>query len=105
MDNQFKASGVAFTIYGACTVLAFLLTYIFGITLFSGVQSLPISFFLLIYASLAINFLSLLCGLYLLKQNEAVHKIALPVSILILFSVPFGTIVGSIYLMQRFKNT
>ena len=105
MDNQFKVSGIAFTIYGACAVLAFLFAYTFGVTQLSSVQSLPVSIFLLINILLAINFLALLCGVYLLKQNEAVHKIALPVSIILLLSVPFGTIVGGIYLMQRFKNT
>tara|TARA_Y100000588_G_scaffold384946_1_gene477260 strand:+ start:1382 stop:1699 length:318 start_codon:yes stop_codon:yes gene_type:complete len=104
MDNQFKVSGIAFTIYGACAVLASLCSYIFGVTQLSSVQSLPVSIFLLINTLLAINFLALLCGVYLLKQNEAVHKFVLPVSIIILLSVPFGTIVGGIYLMKRFKN-
>ena len=105
MNNQFKVSGVAFTIYGAFAVLAFLFVYILGVTQLSSVQSLPVSIFLLINILLAINFLALLCGVYLLKQSEAIHKIALPVSIILLVSVPFGTVVGGIYLMQRFKNT
>ena len=67
-------------------------------------RSSVVSIFLLINTLLAINFLALLCGVYLLKQNEAVHKFVLPVSIIILLSVPFGTIVGGIYLMKRFKN-
>ncbi|WP_448546454.1 hypothetical protein [Thalassotalea fusca] len=105
MDNQFKVSGIGLTIYGACAVLAFLFAYIFGVTQIPSIQSLPTSIFLLSSILLAINFLALLCGIYLLKQNEAVHKIALPVSIIILLSVPFGTIVGGIYLIQRFQNT
>ncbi|MDO6427384.1 hypothetical protein Q4489_10185 [Thalassotalea sp. 1_MG-2023] len=104
MENQFKVSGIAYTIYGAFAIIAFVIAYIFGVTQFTNFQSLPVSIFLLINILLAINFLVLLCGIYLLKQNEAVHKIALPMSIIILLSVPFGTIVGGIYLMQRFKN-
>jgi len=64
MDNQFKVSGIAFTIYGACAVLASLCSYIFGVTQLSSVQSLPVSIFLLINTLLAINFLALLCGVY-----------------------------------------
>ena len=104
MDNQFKISGIAFTAYGAFEVLAFLFVYVFGATQLSSIESLPISILLLVNILLAINFLALLCGIYLLKQNQAVHKFALPVSIVLLLSFPFGTFVGGLYLWQRFKN-
>ncbi|MBA6263851.1 MULTISPECIES: hypothetical protein [unclassified Colwellia] len=105
MDNQFKISGWAFTIYGAVATCAFLFVYILGISQLSNLDSLPTFLILLINILLVVNFLAWLCGIYLLKQSKTVHKIALPLSIIILLSFPFGTIVGGIYLMQRFKNT
>jgi hypothetical protein len=104
MDDRFKVSGWALTIYGAVALITFLFVYIFGITQISNISSLPTGLFLLINIILVINFLALLCGIYLLKKSIVVHKIALPVSLIIMLSVPFGTLVGAIYLIQRFKE-
>ena len=104
MENRFKLSGVAFTLYGFVAAVSFVGFYIFGATQLSSLDNMPLLLLFIINLLFAINLLSLLCGIYLLKQNEAVHKLALPVSILILLSVPFGTIVGGIYLIQRYKH-
>lgn len=105
MDNNFKVSGMAFTLYGGFTVFVFLAVYLFGASLLSNIQSLPTHLFFIISVLFVINFLALLSGIYLLKNNEVVHKVALPLSIVLLFSVPFGTITGAIYLVERYKST
>jgi len=44
-------------------------------------------------------------GIYLLKNNKLVHKIAFPVSFAIMVSVPVGTAVGALYLWERHKTS
>jgi len=105
MDNKFKVSGIAFTLYGVLAVLAFISKYMFGVNQLSNIQTLPTIVVFMGSLFSVVHLLALLCGVYLLKKNEAVHKIALPISIVILFIIPFGTITGVIYLMERYKNT
>ena len=54
---------------------------------------------------IALGFLAFLCGVYLLKNNSAVHRIALPVAVVSIFSFPAGTIAGGLYLWQRHENS
>ncbi|MGB1198067.1 MAG: hypothetical protein ACPG46_03410 [Thalassotalea sp.] len=103
MNNPFKVSGIALTAYGAFEIIVFLYSYYGSATPINSIAKLPISMLLLICLLLAVNLLAFLCGIYLLNRNEAVHKIALPVSVVLLLSLPFGTIVGGIYLVQRYK--
>jgi hypothetical protein len=105
MDNQFKISGWAFTVYGAIVVLAFMFAYYYGVTQYLNVQSIPSGIKLLVSLLFVVNLLAFLCGIYLLKENTVVHKFALPVSIVMLLSFPFGTFVGGLYLWERFKST
>ncbi|WP_220465376.1 MULTISPECIES: hypothetical protein, partial [unclassified Colwellia] len=69
------------------------------------VQSIPSGIKLLVSLLFVVNLLAFLCGIYLLKENTVVHKFALPVSIVMLLSFPFGTFVGGLYLWERFKST
>ncbi|MFD1621568.1 hypothetical protein [Thalassotalea marina] len=104
MDNQYKISGLAFTLYGALSTIVFLAIYIFGGITLSDTSKLPLLVLLMINIMLAVNFLCFLCGIYLLKQNKTVHSIAMPLSVILLLSIPFGTIVGSLYLIERFRK-
>lgn len=105
MDKAFKISGIAFTLYGGFTVLIFLAVYMLGVAQLSNIESIPAYLLIVISLLFVIHCLALLCGVYLLKKSAAVHKIALPVSLVILFSVPFGTMTGVIYLIERFKSS
>jgi len=104
MDNQFKESGWAFVIYGSFSFLVSLAVYVF-ITFLTHNSDISFLISLLLGIFLVFSFLILLCGLQLLKGNKGVHKVALPLSIITLFNAPVGTIVGGLYLWQRFKNT
>lgn len=64
-----------------------------------------LSFLALYNLFIALGFLAFLCGVYLLKNNSAVHRIALPVAVVSIFSFPAGTIAGGLYLWQRHENS
>jgi len=46
-----------------------------------------------------------ICGVNLLKGEQKIHWLALPVSVVIMFAFPVGTIVGGLYLLERRKNS
>ena len=101
MDNKFVLSAWAFIFFGAFNVLGLLFAYSFIVNIGSSSEII-----ILILASVLIivSFLAFLCGIYLLKNNGLVHRIALPVSFAIMVSVPVGTAVGALYLWQRYEN-
>jgi hypothetical protein len=101
MDNKFVFSAWAFIFFGAFNVLGLLFSYSYIVNIGSSSEVI-----ILILASvlIVVSFLAFLCGIYLLKNNGLVHKIALPVSIAIMVSVPVGTAVGALYLWQRHEN-
>lgn len=95
---DFSLSGWLFSIYGG-TFLVFFLG--FNNFIVSKVSVLPFPIHIFIYCVITLNFLTLLCGIYLLKENENVHKVTLPIAFFILLSFPLGTLVGGVYLYQR----
>jgi len=106
MERSFKESGWTFLVCGSFAVCWSLYLYFlsfhehplldFGLN-FSFYSILSV--LLVFYSSIA------LCGFYLIKGNSNVHKIALPLSIVLLVFFPVGTVIGGIYLWQRYKNT
>ena len=88
MENRYQISGWALTIYGAFNVIGFMLSYSYVAKLFASLSGISLLALVIINVLIAVSFLAFLCGIFLLKNNSAVHKIALPVSIVILLSVP-----------------
>ncbi len=105
MDDQFKLSGWAMTLYGFATLSAFIYILFLSITQLSLFESFSFVVSVLLFIIFLINVLPLLCGLHLLKHNKNIHKLALPTSVVIMLAFPVGTVVGGIYLWQRYKNT
>ena len=105
MENKFVVSGWALSLFGAVNILGLLYSYSFvmGIASVSGVMQILL--LTIISLSIVVSFLALLSGIYLLKNNDAVHKVALPVSFAIMISVPIGTVVGALYLWQRYESS
>ena len=97
------------TLYGLATFSLFIYAYFTMVTQISIFESL--SFFtsilaiLLLIVIFLISFLPLFCGVQLLKENVKCHKLAFPVSIIIMLAFPLGTAVGGLYLWQRYRNT
>jgi hypothetical protein len=105
MENKYVISGWALSIYGAFNVLGLLLSYSFVVKHFGSIEGMALLALVFLNLFIALGFLALLCGIYLLKNNSGVHKLALPVSIAIMLSIPVGTLVGALYLWQRHENT
>lgn len=99
MDEQYKYSGLTMLSYGVFSFLTCVMFHYYTYALRYSPYAIAFA-----YTIMVISFLSILCGVYLVKRNTNVHKIALPVSLLILFNFPFGTIAGSFYLWERFRN-
>ena len=102
MENKFVFSGWAFIFFGALNVLGLLFSYSFIVNIGSSFEAIML---ILINVLIVVSFLTFLSGIYLLKNNSLVHKIALPVSFAIMVSVPVGTAVGALYLWERHKNS
>lgn len=104
MKNKYAISGWALSIYGAFNVLVLFLSYSFVVSHFGEIEGMTLVVVIFLNLFIALGFLSLLCGIYLLKDNSSVHKFALPVSVAIMLNVPVGTVVGALYLWQRNEN-
>ena len=105
MEYKFEMSGWAFSVFGAVSMVGLLYGYFFVADVVSAF-GIKYAFILVIMGvSLAVSFMTFLSGIYLLKNNEAVHKVALPISFAIMISVPVGTAVGALYLWQRHEST
>ncbi|WP_293749221.1 hypothetical protein [uncultured Paraglaciecola sp.] len=105
MENRYQPSGWALSIYGVFNVLGLILSYAYVIKFFTSLSGISLLALIFVNLLIAIGFLAFLCGIYLLKNNDAVHKFALPVSVVILLSFPTGTLAGALYLWQRNQNT
>jgi fumarate reductase subunit D len=105
MDDQFKLSGWAMTLYGLATFSAFIYVLFLTITQLSLFESFSFVVNVLLLIMFLINVLPLFCGFHLLKHNKNIHKLALPTSVIIMLAFPVGTVVGGLYLWQRYKNT
>tara|TARA_R110002124_G_scaffold158502_2_gene325611 strand:- start:131 stop:481 length:351 start_codon:yes stop_codon:yes gene_type:complete len=105
MENKFVFSGWALSLFGAVNIVGLLYGYSFVTSIASSSGVTQILLLTLISLSIAVSFLALLSGVYLLKNNDAVHKVALPVSFAIMISVPIGTAVGALYLWQRYESS
>ena len=105
VENKYVISGWALSIYGAFNLCVLLMSYSFVVNTFNSIEGMVLFVVVLINLFIVLGFLALLCGIYLLKNNGAVHRLALPVSIAIMFNIPVGTLVGALYLWQRRENT
>lgn len=103
INDQFKFSGWAFSIYGGLSSFG-LLAVVFPLldpgSVSTGSPSTPI--YVLYGILLATHLLALLSGICLLKQHPFAHKLALPASFFIMMSFPIGTIIGVYYLWLWF---
>ncbi|WP_286235398.1 hypothetical protein [Thalassotalea sediminis] len=105
MENDFRVSGWAYFVYGAVSLIGFVIAFLFGVTQMPSYIALPFYIHALVNIVLVLNVFVLLSGYYLIKQNTNVHKFAFPIALVLLLSVPVGTVVGFLYLYQRAKNT
>lgn len=105
MENKYKISGWALTIYGAVSLITLLFGYSSFSNHFGPIDGMYFLLLALLNLFIAFGFLAFLCGIYLLKNNSAVHRVALPVAVVSMFSFPIGTIAGGLYLWQRHENT
>ncbi|MCC5826327.1 hypothetical protein [Alkalimonas sp.] len=101
--HQYRMAGWAFVLYGGAGVLWFFNLRLLDMSYQPFLHLLPIPFLLHVNLMLMIDFLTLLCGIYLLKQHEPVHRLALPVALVNLLALPIGTLVGGLYLWLYFK--
>ncbi|WP_218353977.1 hypothetical protein [Alteromonas lipotrueiana] len=104
MEHEYKISGIALAVYGGVSLVILVFFYRFFIAEVHFVDYFLILFLSLLVFHIVASFLALLSGIYLIKGNELAHRFALPVSVIILFSVPVGTIVGAVYLWQRLQH-
>lgn len=102
VSEQYKFSGWFFVSYGVFVLGSYLIA---SPHLGWYYSSLSVTGLVLTYAMIVAHCLSLFCGVYLLKHNPKVHKIALPVSIFLMLNFPFGTLTGGIYLYERFYRS
>ncbi|MEE2000912.1 hypothetical protein QWY20_05560 [Alkalimonas sp. MEB108] len=102
--QQYSMAGWAFAIYGGSGVLWFFNLQLLDISYQPFLHLLPIPFLLHVNLILMIDFLTLLCGIYLLKQHDSVHRVALPVAMINLLALPIGTMVGGLYLWFYYKR-
>lgn len=105
MENKYKISGWALSIYGAMSLITLLFGYSLLLNYFGPIGGIYFLFLAIYNLFIALGFLAFLCGVYLLKNNSAVHRIALPVAVVSIFSFPAGTIAGGLYLWQRHENS
>jgi len=105
MNDQFKLSSWAFSIYGGLTSISLLLVaYIVLEPNSLSMRSPPTGLFVFYSVQFAIHLVAFSSGILLLKQNPFAHKLALPASLLILISFPVGTIIGLMYLWRWFPE-
>jgi hypothetical protein len=104
MENKFVISGWAFSLFGAICTVGLLYGYSFATNVASTFGMTYVVILILISVSIAVSFMTFLTGVFLLKNNNAVHKVALPISFAIMISVPVGTAVGALYLWQRYES-
>ncbi|MEO2268469.1 hypothetical protein V1358_14265 [Pseudoalteromonas sp. YIC-656] len=104
MDRQYRVLGIAMGVYGALSLLIAMIAYGFFLSL--QTPNTPVLYIIygFLVLNLVIHFLALLTGIYLGKGNSAVHKFALPISVFLLFSVPMGTVIGTMYLWLRLQR-
>jgi len=105
MDDKFKLSAWAMILYGIATFSAFIYALFLSLTQLALFESFSFVVSVLLLTVFLINVLPLFCGVHLLKQNNNIHKLALPTSIIILLAFPVGTLVGSLYLWQKYKKS
>ena len=101
MQNKFKMSGFALSLYGALTLIPILAFYPYFSKYVTSLSQFCWFQIGLMNLVMIVSFLSLLSGVFLLKNNAAAHRFAFPISVVLLLSFPFGTIAGAIYLWQR----
>jgi hypothetical protein len=105
VNDQYKFSGWAFSIYGGLTSISLLSVAYFVLGPNSLSTSSPPTVLFVFYGVLiATHLLAFLGGILLLKQHPFAHKIALPASFLIMMSFPVGTIIGGNYLWWWFQD-
>jgi hypothetical protein len=105
MNNQYKLSGWAFSIYGGLTSISLLsVAYIVLEPNSLSMRAPPTALFIFYGVQFATHLAAFLGGILLLKQNPFAHKIALPASLFILLSFPVGTIIGLMYLWRWFPE-
>jgi hypothetical protein len=100
MEDKYKTSAWLFIVYGG-VMIAFIFT------MFNWMERLnnfPSITYILLSILLIGNMLTLMCGIFLLKNNDNAHKFGIPVAIFTILNFPLGTIVGGIYLWTRFKS-
>ena len=100
-NNGFKMSGWMLMGYGIFYVFVF---FALNGYINSNFGPLKTEYYILMYLVLIVNFIALLCGFYILKGNEKIHRVAFPLSIIIILNFPFGTVAGTTYLFERQKN-
>jgi len=102
VEDKYKVCGWAFSIYG--TILLSLSIILYSVFLEHSFLNEMTLNYVIFAAIFIVGLITLLCGIYIFKGNPKVHKIALPISVLALLNVPFGTVVGALYLWLRYKN-
>ncbi len=105
MGDKYKLSGWAMTLLGIVKISTFIVVLVaFEIPL-SVISDLDVEANITLFFIVLMSVLVLICGVQLIKQNHKIHRLALPVSIILLLGFPIGTIVGGLYLLEWRRNT
>jgi len=102
LKNYYKVTGYAFILYGFLGL---------AISIYFGSNSDGLAFnnfntifvYVLYCLFITVHFLAFLSGFYLIKGAPKVHKVALPIAIIIMLNFPIGSAIGGFYLWQYSK--